>query len=95
MGVMDERGLVYGRIEYRNGFKHKPKRNMIQGGRINGDIISRDMTLEAVPLQLLPSTIVIVREYLGRTVTMAVCPQVPSGQLYNPLYPTRGLNQME
>lgn len=51
--------------------------DMIQHGRANGtDIISRDMTLEAVPLQLLshfsPTCTVIIRQYLAGPITLAV-----------------------
>lgn len=74
---------------------------MIQHGRANGtDIISRDMTLEAVPLPLLSnfSCTVIVRQYLARPVTMAVSTvktprqmsgNPPSGQLYIRFIPSQ------
>lgn len=45
-------------------------------GQMGTDIISRDMTLAAVPLQLLshfsPTCTVIIRQYLARPATMAV-----------------------
>lgn len=78
---------------------------MIQRGRANGtDIISTDMTLEAVPLQLLshfsPTCTVIVRQHLARPVTMAVSTvKTPrqisgnplSGQLYTRLIPSQSV----